>query len=65
MRSSWNQPSEDWNFPENIVTPFFRIDNVITVKLCLLTALVSVNITEMFHFLRIITDKIRRKTKFL
>ena len=59
---SWNQPSENWNFPENIITPF---DNAITVKLCLLTTLVSVNITQIFHFLRIKTDKIRRKAKFL
>ena len=52
-------------FLENIITPFSTIDNAITVKLCLLTTLVSVNITEMFHFLKIKTDKIRRKTKFL
>ena len=65
MRSSWNQPSENWNFQENIIAPFSTIDNAVTVKLCLLTTLVSVNITEMFHFLRIKTDEIRRKTKLL
>ena len=46
-------------FPENIITPLSTIDNAITVKLCLLTTLVSVEITVMFHFLRTKTGKIR------
>ena len=65
MRSSWNQPSKNWNFRENIIAPFSTIDNAMTVELCLVTTLVSVYTTLIFYFIRLKIDKIRRQTKSL
>ena len=65
MRSSWNQPSKNWNFRENIITPFSTIDNAMTDELCLVTTLVSVYTTLIFYFIKLKIDKIRRQTKSL